>query len=402
MHVDAWKAWGVAAAIAAAWGSTAAVAERQPLPDLDPSVRDELQTYLSEHALAPEAYVLSKFSNHDVVFLGEYHRIRHDARLVCELIPLLDDAGVHLLGIEFAAAHDQEAIDRLVVSDRFDEPAARAILWSWWPWWGFQEYLDLFRAAWETNRRHGNRPHPFRILGLNGRQDWSFVWSARAASDPDTLRLVFPDGHPDSVMAETIQREVIGKGEKALIYSGLNHAFTRFHQPVVDERTGALVRTVEGRMGNRVHAAIGDRCFLIVLHAPWPARAGHAAPEVYPADGIIDAFFAGAASGDGRVGFDVAGSPFGRLPGATGLWSAGIDGFQLAAFCDGWIFQKPVSAYEGVHVVKGWFTQANRVAAIAQLANPDPRVKRTSRSVASLSEGLASDTAVARRFSHLW
>jgi hypothetical protein len=25
---------------------------------------------------------------------------------------------------------------------------------------------------------------------------------------------------------------------------------------------------VKGRMGNRVHAAIGERCFLIALHAP--------------------------------------------------------------------------------------------------------------------------------------
>jgi hypothetical protein len=117
---------------------------------------------------------------------------------------------------------------------------------------------------------------------------------------------------------------------------------------------------------------------------------------VYPADGFIDAFFAG--ERHTRMGFDVVGSPFGKLPGSTGLWSAGIEEFELSMFCDGWIYQKPLSEYEGVRVVKRWFTAANRAAAIAQLASPEPAVKHLARSVTSLTQGMASDTRPARRF----
>jgi hypothetical protein len=151
-------------------------------------------------------------------------------------------------------------------------------------------------------------------------------------------------------------------------------------------------------MGNRVYREIGDRAFAIYLHAPWPAAAGYQAPGVYPADGVIDAVFATLPPGERRVGFDVVDSPFGDLPAASSYWGHANPDFRLRDYCDGWIFQRPLSAYEGVHVIDGWFTADNRLAAIGQIANPDPRVKDTTKTVADLEASLASDTDFARRF----
>ena len=81
----------------------------QPANDAAIAARvDTLQSYLAEHYQTPEDYVISKFADHDIVFLGERHRLKHDVALVQDLIPLLHDAGVYHLGIEFArwADHD--------------------------------------------------------------------------------------------------------------------------------------------------------------------------------------------------------------------------------------------------------------------------------------------------------
>ncbi len=258
----------LAAALAGCAGSDA---ERFPLPDVDPELRSELTTWLRGNAMSPEAYVLSKFDDHDVVFVGEYHRIRHDPLLVQRLIPRLPSVGVHVLGIEFANAADQPLIDSLLSGDAYDDELAKHIQWNQWPFWGFREYVDLYRVAWEVNRALPDTARPFRILGLNARMDWSHVWTPEDREDPDLMARVRPDGDWDEFMAATILRDIVATGDKALVYAGINHAYTRFQQPIYDLERGELTGSVSNRMGNRVYREIGDRAFLIFLHAPWPS-----------------------------------------------------------------------------------------------------------------------------------
>jgi hypothetical protein len=42
----------------------------------------DLLIYLQNHWKSPEEYVISKFKDHDYVFIGEYHRIKHDVELI--------------------------------------------------------------------------------------------------------------------------------------------------------------------------------------------------------------------------------------------------------------------------------------------------------------------------------
>lgn len=388
----------LSAAITALLLSTCSNTQKAPLPKLDSALRSELVTWLDANALPPEEYVISKFGNHDIVFLGEYHRIRHDPLLVQSLVPLLYRAGVRNLGIEFATAASQHDIDSLLAAPVYDEGLAGKIFWDAWPWWGYQEYIDILRAAWQLNRTLREDAPRFRVVGLNARMNWSHVWSEDDRNDPEIRKTIFPDGTSDDVMAETIRREILAKGEKALVYSGHNHAYTRYQQPNYDVGKGVLKSLSSDRMGNLIYREIGDRAFLIILHAAWPSATGYDDPEVYPADGVIDAVFAGLPPEKRRVGFDVSNSPFGRLPAVTSYWSHATDNFRLDMYCDGWIYQKPLSQYEGVTVVPGWFNDGNRLQAIEQLANPDPRVKNRDRTVESLTEMLASDADFTRRF----
>jgi len=58
-------------------------ASRAPAaPQVDLRVKEALKTYVRSHYMTQEDYVLSKFKDHDVVFLGENHHYKHDPELV--------------------------------------------------------------------------------------------------------------------------------------------------------------------------------------------------------------------------------------------------------------------------------------------------------------------------------
>ncbi|MCX6832185.1 MAG: ChaN family lipoprotein, partial [candidate division Zixibacteria bacterium] len=131
-----------------------AVAEdKLPLPVLSDSLRAELSGYLQVHRQTPEEYVISKFRDHDVIILGEQHRVLHDPMLVQTLIPMLYKQGIYTLGFEFARRIDQPLIDSLLDGKTYDQPLTNEILLRQFVHWGYQEYADIFKAAWQVNQR---------------------------------------------------------------------------------------------------------------------------------------------------------------------------------------------------------------------------------------------------------
>jgi uncharacterized iron-regulated protein len=83
-------------------------------PQLDARVKEQLKAYVRSHHMTPEDYVLSKFKDHDVVFLGENHYFKHDPELVQRLVPLLYQSRIFTLAMEFARHEDQPLIDHLL------------------------------------------------------------------------------------------------------------------------------------------------------------------------------------------------------------------------------------------------------------------------------------------------
>ena len=377
---------------------TGCSAEPDKTADLSPTLT-ALQDYVAANYRSPEEYVVSCFDSHDVVLLGERHRLKHDVALVRALIPRLHEAGVYHLGIEFANYADQPLIDSLITADAYDERLARKIQFNQWPWWGFQDYIDIYKAAWEVNRNRPEGTPIFRVVGLNARSDWSHVRRPEDRDNPDIMAKVFPDGDGDRFMADVVRREFLEPGKKALVYCGCNHAYTKYHQPVYDFDHDELVRLNYGRLGNRVFEEYGERCFNIYLPAPWPSEEGYS-KSVLPADGLIDSLIARLPDSLQRAGFDVVRTPFGELPGTTTLWQYGYNEFTLDDYCDGYIIQGPMKAYEGVSVADGFIDESNRVAAILQSANPNPKVKDTTRSVQDCMTSLAADTKIQAIFAN--
>jgi hypothetical protein len=162
----------VQAASASALAAPKAAASQQ-VPAADArTVTKNLAAYLATHHQTAEAYIVSRFKTHDVVFLGESHLTRQRELFLQRLIPLLYQAGVRTLGFEMGCSEDQAAIDTLVNATTFDEAAAFEILGHWDFSWPFQEYVDVYRAVWELNHRLPKGAPRFRILGIDIQPDF--------------------------------------------------------------------------------------------------------------------------------------------------------------------------------------------------------------------------------------
>jgi hypothetical protein len=330
----------------------------------------ELRGYIRAHHRTPEEYVIAKFRDHDVVLLGEHHWVRHDVMLVQRLIPLLYRAGVYTLGTEFARREEQPVIDSLLSASAYDEELARTIVFRHNPLWGYQEYVDVFKAAWALNQSLPAGSPQFRILGVGNSPDWSFVKEKEDRNDGSVMTKVW-HGETEKDWADVLLKQVIDRGGKALVHCGAHHSFTRYRQPIVIN--GRFIRFGDVRMGNYIHRAIGQRAFHICVHRGWISAEGYDEPPVLPADGYIDAAMCGLAKNERRVGFDVTTSQFAELPGELSLYKFGYEQFSLATMCDGYIYDGPFNDFEGVTPIRGFVNESNLATARIQSADPSMR-----------------------------
>jgi hypothetical protein len=357
------RALALALVLVVAFLAAAPPGEKRPPAEVPAALREKLAGYLRTRGFAPEDYVVAKFRDHDIVFIGEHHFIKHDAELIRSLIPVLYRNGVTDLGIEFGRYDLQPEADALVTAAAYDEGRARRLMFQWGSYWPYVEYLALYRAAWELNRSLPDGAPKFRIVGLDYRPRWDLL------EEDMTLKLwrkVFFKGSRDRHMADVVMREFVKKGRKALIYAGQYHASTRFAFPVYDFKKGFVTGFDAWAMGQRVHRAISVRAFNICLHFPWESTSGPRAYG-YPVRGVVDRVMRGFETK--RLGFDVKGSPFGRLPDRESVYSTSRPKFVFEDFCDGYIFSKPFAEYEGCDVDPLFITNDNLAEAVAFLPN---------------------------------
>lgn len=372
---------------------TALLPQKRPLPEVPAALKSKLAGYLREMGMSPEAYVIGKFRDHDIVILGEHHFIKHDVEFVQSLIPRLYEAGVRDLGIEFGCHELQAQADALVTADTYDEALARRLMFQWGSYWPYVEYLGLYKKAWELNRSLPPGAPKFRVVGLDYRARFDLV---RENISEAQLRAVWHKGPRDDYMARTIVGEFVKKRKKALVYMGQHHAFTRYRLPEYDFETKTLNGLQPGSTGHIIWRKIPERVFQICLHYPWQTAASERTYH-YPVDGVVDRLmmeFPGQ-----RMGFDVAGSPFGELGDEGTFYALGHENFTFGEFCDGYIWEKPFSEYEGCRVDPLFITAENLAEAVANL--PSAAVKSKIKTRAQFLEKMRWDADFLRLYPDL-
>lgn len=342
--------------------------QKKPVREISQNKNQELVEYLKSHWITPEDYVVSKFQDYDIVFVGEAHHIKHDVELIHNLIPHLYKIGVYNLGIEFGCYEYQDKVDSLITTDNYNEDLARWLIFKWGSYWCYKEYMDIYREAWELNKSLAQDAPKFRVVNLDYRAKWHLV---RENMNSKTWKKVFYKGERDEHMAYVIFKEFINKNKRALIYAGGHHAFTHYYEPDYDFENKKLIRLNKNRMGNIVYHKIPNKVFNIILHYPWPTIES-LKKHNYPVDGVIDRVMREFVNK--KIGFDIKDSPFGKLRDNNTYYSIGYDDFTLSKFCDGYIFQKHFGDYQGCTVDPLFITIENFKEAIDYL--PNPRLKK--------------------------
>ncbi len=366
------------------------------LPSQDERRLASLVAFATDAWASPVDAVVRSFGAHDVVLLGEFYKIREHVNLVKDLVPALRASGVRNLGIEYALAESQADIDALLAAPAWNEAEARRITFTWVVTWGFQEYLDIYKAVWDENRKLAPGERPFRIVALGVRQNWEYLQTQADLQKTEVLQKVLANGIPDAFMAEVIQREFLDRGEKALVYCSLQHAFTRYRSFEYEKNMRDRGFGETRRAGNILYDRVGSRVATIALHAPW-ADSGAQTGLAWPVDGLIDAMLAAVAGRQGG-GWRTEGTVLGALPISTGGYATGHPGLTLYGLCDVYVATGPLTSLHAATAIADFVPADAADYAVKNFPGPKPaRLDASSVNTAIVEEAQALEQAL-RRF----
>jgi hypothetical protein len=366
-------------------------------PPVPPEMVSEGVSLVQERGADPSTFVLHALEDHRVVFLGEFPQIAEHPRFLAELIPRLPEHGIHAIGVDFALARDQALIDQLTTGPAYDEDLAHRILRRRLPIWGYREYAEVFRAAWELNRK---RPEAdgIRIIGLNVMDDQrpTQLPPEERPTGEELGRALFPNGLPDRGMAQTALEAFETIEGPLLLYAGARHAFTRFRDLEYENRMAELGFPDARRAGNILQAELGEDIITVYLHGPWPDEQGRNG-LTFAAGGLIDAVVEEAAEEGPRFAIPISGTPLAEHYIEYGDYAKLRDGFRFGDLTDAYVVLAPTGELSAATPIEGFITEANIESARAGFPghlpqNAEPRdinayIARVSANLDDILEG---------------
>ena len=250
-------------AAALLWSACAWITAPQ-IASAETSDANTIAAYIEANHKAPEAYIIDKFKERDVIFLGESHYVAHNLEFLQGLLPVLHRAGVYTLVWEFANYRNQDKLDRLITGDSYDEQLAKEIIADWYTvGFAYTGYTDVYRAAWRLNKSLPKHTRPFRIVAVNTPEPIEKMEPGKT-SNYDVRNRAYGGSFYHEInyyWEKVIDKEVIQKNEKALVYAGAGHTSTRFYSDRKRPKGSGL------SAGNFVYDYIGpERVLSINLH----------------------------------------------------------------------------------------------------------------------------------------
>ena len=294
------------------------------------------------------------FKQFDVLFLGENHRIKQQVEFVSTLIPVLQKQGVHILFYEFTNYSDTKLSDSLLIAPEYNEPMVWQMLRkSEWDW-AWQEYADNFRAAWEVNRRRKQGEPPFRIVGMMPDINYAAIQTPEDWDNDDKKR-AFWDFEHNKTWQEVIETEALTKGQKALVYCGAHHAFSKFRHPIViDDR---FIRFENDREGTECYLKYPGRTATILFYNPLSRKPQLGSNYIRPFSGIIDSVTASLPKTLQTFGFLTSVSSLGESIDTLSFYSMGYGTIKMKDLTDAFIVTGPVNEYKTCTLIPGFIME---------------------------------------------
>jgi len=269
-----------------------------PIKGSEISERDYpyLAQWLDKNAKPAQQYLVDLFTRHQIVIVGEFHHIKEHKDFVLDLIPrLYHQAGVRCIGWEFSRYMDNDKLERLVTAAEFDKEAALEFARDQLAHeWNSKEHWDFIERIWQFNKSLGPEQEKLRFIGLDMDVDFCrfFIISGTKPQDSPEYREILAEIlKRDKIMAEQVEKEIIAKGQKGLLFVGRCHDFTHYEFP-------PNINAGRDIMGNLLYKRFGDRVFQVWLGSD----------AMFP---IVD--YVMGLRGHKPIGFDVYVSPFANI-----------------------------------------------------------------------------------------
>lgn len=298
--------------------------------------------WLDLNAKDPVDYAVETAAKHQITIFGEMHEQKDYLLFLNKIIPeLYHRAGITSVAMEVCLAEDNEKIEQLVTAPEFDHDLALEIArHQSWGIWGIKEYWDVFETVWRLNKSLPEGKKKMRLVGIDVRFDGPSlglvtggegakikapIWEKlRIFGLVDDIIILLKR---DEIMARNIEKEIIEKGERGIVWIGLMHSYIYYQQPIIIN--GKLIRKFN-RMGIMLHHKYEDRIFQVALHQSY-------------FDSVMREFIEPVMKerGNTPAGFDVSNSPFGNLRDSNSEDYHCYPNLKFADKACGYIYLKP-------------------------------------------------------------
>jgi uncharacterized iron-regulated protein len=297
-----------------------------------------LAAWLDKHAKPAHQYIIDLFEKHQVVIIGEFHHIKEQKDFVLDLIPrLYHEAGVRCIGWEFSRHTDNEQLEKLVTAREFDREAALQFARDQLTHeWNSKQHWDFIERIWQLNNSLKPAQERMRLVGLDMDIDFTqffVVAKSKPQDSPEFKEILTEVLKRDETMAEQVEKEIIDKGQKGLVFVGRCHDFTHYDFPP-DMAWGRDI------MGRLLYKKFADRIFQVGL-----------GPNMLP---VIERVME--LRSHKPIGFDLYKSPFGNIR-APKEWSD-VPGVPFSKLARGYVYLGSRADLHKNTAIKGFITDA--------------------------------------------
>jgi hypothetical protein len=265
--------------------------------------------------------------------------------------------------MEFGNKEDQEKVDKLMGGYSFNEELAWEIMRNFREYgiWGYQEYFNIFKAAWNVNLFLTPSAPKFRILLLSSADGYG----------TDKFK------NKNQLMAGILEKEIISKGRKALVYTTSIHAENCLAS--LKSANGKIQENLKNKcLANILKEKYSDKIFSVLFHSPWAVVNNNdmkLTGVVKPLEGEIDAAIE--LIGKNPVAFDICESPVKDMSEKRSVYYNMNKEYAMKCVCDGYIYLRPYEEYEYVSWIPEFITEdyLKIVKAYYSKINPDLRIE---------------------------
>jgi uncharacterized iron-regulated protein len=246
------------------------------IPDADYAY---LSDWLVRNAKPAEDYFIGLYKRHDLIIFGEGHNVREHKEFIINLIPrLYKEAGVRCIGWEFSNPTANPVLENLTTAPEYDAEALLDFARSQTAHeWNSKEHWGLIEAVRKLNASLLPGAEKMRFVGIDIVIDWvdTYIKIKTVAKDsPEAKALNELEQKRDVEMAENVEREILARGIKGLVFVGRGHDETHFgtppDQPYRRPITGKVLYDKYGEKVHQVSPDWGE--FPAVTKAMDPAR----------------------------------------------------------------------------------------------------------------------------------